>query len=214
VPRGLLWLAENPEFLAFYDEYEVRVRVYGDARRYLDNPEHAHVLDAFARLAERTASHRRFRLFLGVCADSPAETVAAIGVAHFRAHGRLPDHRRLVEAYYGEYVPPARLFIGFEPPAAFDMPLIATGREDLYFTVSPSPYLDRETLRAILHDHLYSRRENKSYSEFSSGDWRAMAEFYALNRRGVLGLGRRHPAGFWYPLPQVELPPVMNDDTM
>src|SRR6185436_5624594 len=33
VPGGLLWLVQNPEFLQFYDEYDVRVSVYGDVRR-------------------------------------------------------------------------------------------------------------------------------------------------------------------------------------
>ena len=214
VPDGLLWLAENPDFLRFYEEYEVRVRVYGDVRRFFENTEHEHVLDVFDRLAERTAKHRRYRLFLGVCANDPAENIAAIAVQHFQAHGRPPDKREIVEAYYGEYVPPADLFIGFQPPAAFDMPLINTGEEDLYFTVSPSPYLDAETLRAILYDHLYMRREREAYGEYTPADWRDLAEFYEINRRRVLGLGQRHPAGFWYPRPLVELPPRMNDDTM
>jgi tuberculosinol/isotuberculosinol synthase len=214
VPGGLLWLAENPEFLRFYDEYDVRVRVYGDARRYFGGPEHAQVLEAFDRLAVRTASHQRFRLFLGVCAHAPAETVAAIGARHQQEHGSLPDYRQIVEAYYGEYVPPVDLFIGFEPPAAFDMPLIATGEEDLYFTVSPSPYLERATLRAILYDHLYSRREDEDYRRMTERDWQAMGEFYRLNRTSVLGLGRRHRAGFWHPIPQVELPPTLKNDTI
>ena len=213
VPAGLLWLAHNPDFLNFYEEYDVRVRVYGDARRFFEHTEHAHVLDAFDELAQRTASHKRFRLFLGVCAHAPAETVAAIAVRHFQAQARLPDHRQIVEAYYGEYVEPVDLFIGFEPPAAFDMPLIATGGEDLYFTISPSPYLESEALRSILYDHLYSRKASGSYADLSSNDWHAMSEFYAHNRRHALGVGRRHRSGaFWYPLPQVVLPPGMADD--
>lgn len=213
IPAGFLWLAEHPDFLKFYDDYRVRVRVYGDARRYFEHTEHAHVLEAFDRLARRTAAHDRFRLFLGVCAHSPAETVAAIGVGHFQKQGGLPDHRQIVEAYYGEYVPPVDLFIGFEPPAAFDMPLVSTGQEDLYFTVNPSPYLDAQTLRAILHDHLYARRADENYGAMTAADWQVMGEFYALNRGNVLGLGRRHRSGFWFPLPQVELPPSLNDDS-
>jgi hypothetical protein len=119
-----------------------------------------------------------------------------------------------VAAYYGEFVPPADLFIGFQPPAAFDMPLLNCGEEHLYFTVAPSPYLDAQALRAILYDHLYLRQERDAYGEYTAAHWQALADFYAANRGSVLGLGRRHPAGFWHPVPQVTLPPGWNDDTM
>jgi tuberculosinol/isotuberculosinol synthase len=216
IERGLaVWFGQNPAFLDFYDSYDVRVRVYGDARRYFQNTPHAHALDAFDELAQRTASHRRYRLFFGVCAHDPMETVAEIASRFYQEHGRLPDKRQIVEAYYGEYVEPVDLFIGFaDRPAVFDMPLIATGSEDLYFTVSPSMYLDAYTLRAILYDHLYARRvEDVSYAALSPEDWQTLADFYALNCRRVLGLGHKHTSGnFWYPLPQVELPPHMVND--
>jgi len=211
---ALVWFAQNQDFLDFYDAYDVRVSVYGDARRYFQNTPYACTLDAFDELARRTASYRRYRLFFGVCAHDPAETIAAIAVRFYQEHGRLPDKRQIVEAYYGQYVEPVDLFIGFDRPAAFDMPLIATGSEDLYFTVSPSPYLDAHTLRAILYDHLYARQVDKAdYAALSPEDWQTLADFYALNRRHVLGLGHKHKSGsFWHPLPQVELLPHMTND--
>ena len=215
IERGLTaWFGQNPDFLDFYCSYDVRVRVYGDARRYLQNTPYAHVLDAFDEIAQHTATHRRHRLFFGVCAHDPVETIAEIAVHFYQEHGCLPNKRQIVEAYYGEYVEPVDFFIGFDRLAAFDMPLIATGSEDLYFTVSPSPYLDAYTLRAILYDHLYIRRvDEANYAALSPEDWQALADFYALNRRHVLGLGHKHTSGnFWYPLPQVELPSHMAND--
>jgi len=210
---GLVWLTQGQGLLDFYDAYDVRVRFYGDAGRYLRDTPYARVLDGFDALTQRTDAHRRFRLFFGVCAHDATETVAEIGVRFYEERGRLPDRREIVTAYYGEYVEPVDFFIGFEPPAAFDMPLIATGSEDLYFTVSPSPYLDAQTLRAILYDHLYCRRVSEDYSTLSPQDWQLLKDFYTLNRRRVLGLGRRDGSGrFWYPLPQVELPPAMADE--
>jgi len=210
---GLLWFATNREFLDFYDAYDVRVRVYGDAARYLEDTPYEGALEAYDDLARRTASHRRRRLFFGVCAHDATETIARIAVQFFREHGHLPDRRQIVEAYYGEYVEAVDLFIGFDRPAAFDMPLVATGSEDLYFTVSPSPYLDAHTLRAILYDHLYARRvDDTDYTALSPEVWRTMAEFYRLNRHHVLGLGRKHASGgFWYPVPQVVLPSDLKD---
>lgn len=207
IAQGLLWFAEDANFNAFYDAYDVRVRVYGDSERYLRDTPYAPVLDAFERLAERTASHSTRRLFFGVCGHDPAETVAAIGAQFAGLYGRLPDKREIVESYYGEYVEPVNLFIGFDRPAAFDMPLIATGHEDLYFTVSPSPYMDERTLRSILYDHLYARRINEQYSQLTSEDWQTLTNFYRANRHHVLGVGHQAADGaIWYPLPQVELP--------
>lgn len=96
------------------------------------------------------------------------------------------------------------------PEAAYDMPLIAIGREDLYFTVSPSLYMDKEILRAILYDHLYSRKLSETYDEFSQEMWKTMGEFYKLNRKKILGVGSRYKnSSFWYPDNQVELPPPL-----
>jgi hypothetical protein len=115
----------------------------------------------------------------------------------------------LVEAHYGEYVEPVDFFIGFGPPTVFDMPLIATGNEDLYFSVSPSPYLDTPTLQAILYDLLYARRvDDTDYACLTPAERQAMADFCAPNRRPVLGLGQKHTSGyFWQPVPQGVLPP-------
>jgi len=206
---ALLWFAQDSHFLEFYDAYDVRVRVYGDTERYLRNTPYEPALAAYDELARRTAHHHTFRLFFGVCAHDAAETVAELGVRFYQQHGRLPDKREIVEAYYGEWVAPADLFIGFDRPSAFDMPLVAIGREDLYFTVSPSPYMDAQTLRAILYDHLYARKVDEHYDDPAT--LRQMGDFYALNRHHVLGIGRQAGDGrWWYPLPQVELLPEMN----
>ncbi len=208
---ALLWFAQNRHFVDFYAAYDVRVRVYGDTERYLKNTPYEPALAAYADMAQQTASHKTFRLFFGVCAHDAAETVAAFGVHFYQQYGRLPNKREIVEAYYGEWVASVDLFIGFDRPAAFDMPLVATGREDLYFTVSPSPYMDEYTLRAILYDHLFARKVSEQYEDAAAR--RAMGEFYALNRHHVLGIGRQAASGsFWYPLPQVHLLPTMGAD--
>jgi hypothetical protein len=207
IEPGLMWFTHNQAMLDFYDAYDVRVRVYGDTQRWFGHTPYAHVLETFDEIARRTAAHRRHRLFFGVCAHDPAETIAEIAVRFHREHDRLPDKRQIVEAYYGEYVAPLSFFIGFDRPTVFDMPLVATGSEDLYFMVSPSLYLDAYTLRTILYDHVYTRRVNEDYTQLTSYDWQVLAEFYRHNRQHVLGVGRQLADGrFWYPLPQVILP--------
>jgi tuberculosinol/isotuberculosinol synthase len=207
--KGLVIFAEDRGLLAFYEAYDVRVRVYGDADRYLNNTIYADALDTYECLTQQTRHHDRHRLFFGVCAHDAAETIARIGHRFYQEHNRVPSKREIVEAYYGEWVGSVDLFIGTDRLAAFDMPLISTGDEDLYFTVAPSPYMDARTLRAILYDHMYVRRiDDTGYSKLSASDWQTLREFYWRNRHSVLGLGRQDPSGrFWYPLPQVDLTP-------
>ena len=203
----MVLLATAPRFPEFYREYDVRVRFYGDYRRFFAPTAYSYVSGIFDEIVAQTASHHRHRLFFGVCAHDATETVGELAVQYHSEHGRLPDKKKLVEMYYGEYVEPVSLFIGFDKPCAFDMPLVATGSEDLYFTVSPSPYLSPGQLRAILYDHLYSRRTGEmDYATLEAGEWRAMDEFYRANADRTLGVGTK--AGqIWYPLPQVVSPP-------
>jgi len=209
---GLSWFARGQDFLDFYDAYDVRVRVYGDYRRYLASTPYAGVIDDFKAVEQRTASHDRYRLFFGVCAHDAAETVAEIGVHFHQTYGRLPNKRELVEAYYGEYVASVDFFIGFDKFAAFDMPLVSTGNEDLYFTVAPSPYLHTQQLRNILYDHLYARpKEESSYTETTEADWAMMRDFYQANVGNTSGIGVCHAGGIWYPLPQVKLPDTLDN---
>ena len=204
--EGLALLATHPAFLEFYQAYQVRVRFYGDYRRFLDSTPYAYLVDLLDEVTVQTAAHDRHRLFFGVCAHDATETIAGLAVRYHTKHGQVPDKRTLVELYYGEYVEPADLFIGFDKFCVFDMPLLATGDEDLYFTVSPSPYLSERQLRAILYDHLFTRRgEEQDYSILGHDGRQWMKDFYGRNREKTLGVGLKK-GEIWYPLPQVELP--------
>jgi tuberculosinol/isotuberculosinol synthase len=212
---GMARLGTRSDFLDFYDAYKVRVRFYGDYRRFLDPMPHSGLSQVFDATTARTLSHDRHRLFFGVFAHDAAETIADLSVEYHEKHGRVPDKRALVELYYGEHVTPVDLFIGFDKFSAFDMPLVSTGEEDLYFTVAPSPYLTERQLRIILYDHMYLRPEQATdYSDFTPQDWALMREFYEANLDKTQGVGMRvTPASFWYPLPQVELPDRLNESS-
>jgi tuberculosinol/isotuberculosinol synthase len=205
--EGLAWLATHDAFLDFFDTYGVRVRFYGDHRRHFAATPHAYLSDLFDDLTARTLTHDRYRLYLGLFAHDASETIARLSVEYYLKYGHVPDKRTLVELYYGEYVPPVDFFIGFDRFSVFDMPLVATGDEDLYFTVTPSPYLNEPQLRTILYDHLYSRRgAEPDYSAMEPDEWNLMRDFYHTNMGKTSGVGARTPSGIWYPLPQVDLP--------
>lgn len=199
--QGIARLVTEPHFLDFYDAYQVRVRFYGDYRRYLANTPYESLIGLFDQIAERTRSHDRNRLFFGMFANDPSEQIAEFGARYFQEHRRTPDRRTLVSLYYGEYVDPVNFFIGFDRLSAFDMPLLATGNEDLYFTISPSLDLTARQLRHILYDHLYARKTPEpDYETLSPDDLAWMQTFYAANHERTLGLGVPL-GGIWYPIP-------------
>lgn len=211
--EGMARLGTHDDFLNFYEAYEVRVRFYGDYKNYLDPMQADHLSTIFDRITGETLSHDQYRLFFGVFAHDAVETVAALSAEFYDEHGYAPDRHALVKLYYGEHVAPVDLFIGFDKFSAFDMPLLSTGEEDLYFTVAPSPYLTQRQLRVILHDHLYVRPEQRTdYSDLAPDDWALMHDFYHANLEKTQGVGARRTGGsFWHPLPQVELPASLKD---
>lgn len=211
VAAALRQLVEDPIFVNFYRAYGVRVLFYGDYRKYLKGTPYAQLGDLFDQIARDTAQNRRSRLLFGVFGQDATETVAELSILYFLEHGQAPDKRKLVELYYGEEVAPVDLFIGFDRFSAFDMPLVATGSEDLYFTVSPSPYLSERQLRCILYDQLYARRAvEPDYESLPVEAVERMRSFYHLNQDLTQGVGILRD-GFWYPLPQVTLPPGFRD---
>jgi tuberculosinol/isotuberculosinol synthase len=206
VMDGLVRLAEHPDFLRFYDEYNVRVRFYGDYRRELTGTVFSPLIEKFDSLTHRTRDHKRARLFFGVFASDLTETCAALAVDFHKQHSRVPTRSEMVEMVYGEYVDPVDFFIGFDKLSAFDYPLLASGEEDLYFTVAPSLYLGQKQLREILFDHLFTRRSNEpEYEELTREDWGWMRSFYAENKTRTVGLGTLR-SNIWYMGPGAKWP--------
>jgi tuberculosinol/isotuberculosinol synthase len=201
--EALTFLTDHPKFLAFYASQSVRVRFYGDYVQYFTGTPYAYLLEHINTVVEKTFAHEGCRLFWGVCADDGTETTASLAIKYYKEHGCEPDKQTLVKMYYGEDISPVDLFITASKPRAFDMPLITNGREDLYFTVAPSPYLTETQLRDILHDHLYERpKEQFNYQAMTPEDWHSLHQYYEANKKKTLGVGSKHQEwGIWRPLP-------------
>jgi tuberculosinol/isotuberculosinol synthase len=203
--KGFEMVTKHDLFLEFYREFDVQVRFYGNYAQYFDQTEYQYLIDDFERIAQETADHRSHRLFWGLFANDATEAVGKIAIEHYKEFNRAPNRKEIVTAYYGTYVEPVDLFLGFDKFSAFDMPLLATGNEDLYFTVSPTLYLTKEQLRTILYDHIYSRKEMDDYPDMSGEEWDQMRTFYAINKGNTQGIGAKK-GNIWYPLSQVEIP--------
>lgn len=199
--EGLARIVTHPIFLSFYEEYDVRVRFYGDYRSHFVNTPYEQLSNLFDGIAETTGHNNRFRLFFGAFADNLNSTaeVAELAIAYYKKHGQTPDRKTIVEMYYGEYVEKANLFIGFDRLATFDYPLINSGEEDLYFTVAPSSYMTELQLRTILYDHLFSRRVKEvEHISLPPQELLPLSNYYRSNTLTTIGVGRLLD-GTWIP---------------
>lgn len=188
---GLVRTATDESYRQFYEQYRVRVRFYGDYREVLTGTPYEYALSSIVDLVEATKDNTGYRLFFGVFADESTETIARLSVQHYLDHGSIPDKQTLIRQYYGEDLPPVSLFIGFDRFSVFDMPLLATGEEDLYFSVSPSPYMTDHQLRAILYDHLYVRpTPEPDYTQWTESELQWLRQYYRENRDRAFGVGK------------------------
>ena len=197
--NGLVRTATDKNYREFFEKYQVRVRFYGDYRDVLKGTEYESVLGSLYEVMEATKNNTMVNLFFGVFADEVTETISRLSVEHYLAHGAIPDKNTLIRKYYGEDLPPVSLFIGFDKFSVFDMPLLATGEEDLYFAISPSPYMTERQLRAILYDHIYVRRTPEpDYTKLGKDELHWLREYYHTNKDLVFGVGKLK-FNLWFP---------------
>lgn len=188
--EGLVRTATDAGYREFFDRFDVKVRFYGDYRDVLTGTPYEYALQSIYEVSEATKHHTRFRLFFGVFADEVTDTLARLSVEHYLAENSVPDSGTLIRKYYGEDVPPVSLFIGFDKFSVFDVPLLTTGAEDLYFSHSPSPYMTQRQLRAILYDHLYVRpTPEPDYTKLSLNELEWLRDYYHNNRDYAFGVG-------------------------
>jgi len=203
--NGLVRTATDGNYREFFEKYNVRVRFYGDFREVLTGTVYEYALKSIYEVTEATKQHSGCRLFFGVFADEATETVSRLSVEHFLAQGAVPDKQTLVRKYYGEDLPPVSLFIGFDKFSVFDMPLLTTGEEDLYFSLSPSPYMTERQLRAILYDHIYVRpTPEPDYTKLESQEIEWLRNYYRDNKDYAFGVGKLK-FNLWFPETRNEL---------
>lgn len=196
---GLVRTATDRAYRDFFEKYNVRVRFYGDYHDVLKSTPFEYVLGALYEVMEATQHNTAHNLYFGVFADDAAGTIARLSVEHYLAHNAIPDQSALIRAYYGEDLPPVSLFIGFDKFSVFDMPLLSSGEEDLYFSVSPSPYMTERQLRAILYDHLYLRRVSEpDYTQMTAQELDWLRNYYRTHRDLALGVGKLQ-FNLWFP---------------
>ena len=198
---GLLQLADDAVYQEMFAA-GLQIRFYGDYEEVLNTPSLRPLLQACAQLTAATESNEGPLLLIGLFADTPYQTLARLSVEFAKREGYPPNRQQLIEAYYGTAVPDLSLYLGFAQLALFDAPLLATGQEDLYATLAPSPSLTENQLREILYDHLLTRPTAEiSYESLSNEALEALAEYNKRYSGATLGIGRIDPlTGIWNPI--------------
>jgi adenosine tuberculosinyltransferase len=199
VVRGLASWLTSTEFTHFCNLLGVRVNFYGDWRRYFTANDWLELAGIFDSVITDTRANGPRRLFFGVCANSALNHLLELAFAHQQETGMIPDLPALTRRYYSEDITPANLYLSCNKPAVFDVPLLIGDRTDLYFAVSPLLYLEQQSLRAVLFDHLYLRQATEpAYAMLPDEARTRMRTFYRRHRQDVLGVGRWMD-DIWYP---------------
>jgi len=178
------------------------VRCYGDWRRQTKGLPGAETLEQVLDDCAATKHTGSRRIFYGLWADD-----VLIGLADDLAHTRSEPEpleftrEAIVTRYYGEYVKPTDIYIGFGRPTVYDVPMLVTSQTDLYYTVVPSLDLDARLFRMIVWDHLAGRWTQQEWDGVTETDFKALNTFYEVHHDTVLGLGEVDPlTGIWQPL--------------
>ena len=196
---GIARLAQSSIFTDFYHNYDVRVRFYGDWRRQVQGLPGSEALTLALNSCAATRHTGSRRIFYGLWADDMLVTIVD-DLARSRSEVVEFTREAIVTRYYGEYVKPTDLYIGFGRPTVFDVPMLVTSQTDLYYTVAPSLDLDVRLFRMIVWDHLVGRWTQQEWDGLTETDLAALKTYYTSQHEAVLGLGEVDAAtGIWYP---------------
>lgn len=196
---ALTRLARLPTFTDFYDEYNVRVRFYGNWRRQVTGLPGADALVAALDGCAATQHTGPRRIFYGLWAEDMLANIVD-DLARSRHEPLEFTREAIVTRYYGEYVRPTDIYIGFGRPCVYDVPMLVTSQTDLYYTVVPSLDLDARLFRMTVWDHFVGRWTQQKWDGLTEADFAALRAFYEAHHDCVLGLGEVDAAtGIWFP---------------
>lgn len=194
---GLELLFSSDDWWQFYQEYDVRVRVYGDLS-LLANSECEPALAWIETMVARTAVHEFHTLYFAI-GEPPTlgEGIAEMGVRFWQENGRFPTLSEQICYYYGEPLPTADFFIMTSKMSGLGaLPrFLVNGDTEAYFLPSAGAMgLNAHTWRLILYDMLFARvgLNGKYVQEVMSAEERAaLSAVYRDDAQTVIGLGEQ-----------------------
>ncbi len=189
-------LFTGAEWLEFYADWDVRVRVYGDLS-ILAQTDCEQVLQWIESVQQTTRTHASHTRFLGIGGESWVGHDALVATARFyKRYQREPSPDELIEFLYGRPVPLADFFIMCSKLAGVGaLPALICGKDtQVYYLPVPSASgLTEYTYRAILYDLLCMRENDAKGPGYAldSKERKTLRTWYADHAQVVIGLGRR-----------------------
>ena len=197
-------ILNEEKWVNFYEENDIRVRIYGDVNLIQSLGYHDFVKWA-RKIEAATESNSRHTLFWGYACTGSIETMRIINLCinFYEQNGRHPSNQEIKELYYGVNVDDVDIFI--RPGEIRDsdcQPPLISGNAQMYFPMCPLTELDESFFKEILYDYLFCRitsRGKKEYSgQMGSSDLQRIKSFYEQNRDTIIGLGEKI-GSFWVP---------------
>lgn len=186
-----------------YNEHNIGVKFRGGWQQLFDRLGANDLSERYAALEARTIAKSDRWLVWFVAEDLIPQSMMPQVTEYVAEHGTLPERTELAEQYYGRPLDSVDIFISNNKFAVNGMcpPLLTLA--NLYFTVSPSFYMDKKQWRRILYDYLFMRRGHyRDYTKLTPEAVQDMRSFYQANRGVTMGVGRYHqPSQTWRPTP-------------
>ena len=191
-----------------YKNYDIAVSFRGPWSLVMQEAGISELFEASQSLENETLG-RNNKLIWSTEDDAIPASVIPFLVDYYAKTGQIPDTASLCNIYYGHSFSHVDIFISNNKPNLQGQipPLLTVG--DVYFTISPSLYMDKQQWRSILYDHLFARKKTyRKYTAMSPETIDEMRLFYRVNKGATLGVGSFHEASqTWRPL----LPNTMQD---
>lgn len=213
INHGLKRILHDEEWLKFYDDNKIKVKIYGDYDTF-SRSGYGIVSEWIDDVQFRTRKHDRHVLYYGLVCSGRGEYDRLIdhAVAFYQEHGRRPSREEQLEWYFNGKVEDVDLFIRTSAIRDSDLqPHFISGvKTQMYFTFAPFPFMNSNTLREILYDYLYSRplsygTDTEASRIINGSEAELVKNYYVNNSDAVVGIGKRI-GDFWLPMVNLKSP--------
>jgi hypothetical protein len=179
------------EWLNFYRERNVRVRIYGDLDS-LNLPEYLGTKAWIEQIQEQTVHHDGHDLYIGIGGEPWVGWDAVVGAIRFHEKYRRQPmvKEEIIDFIYEKALPPADFVILSGKPGGLGaLPALICGKNThLYYLPAPGvAALTQSAFRAILYDLIFIRKHGY---EVSPEERERLRDWYQTHSEIVIGLGQ------------------------
>ncbi len=222
IENGVRPVFQGEKWLDFYNEYDIKVKIYGDLD-YIKKCGYSKLVDWAMELEKNTSHHKTHRIYWGLACSNNFEQkrLFDLGINFYKEFGRHPNSDEKIKLYFGENVDEVDILIRSTEIRDSDLqpPIISGKKTQMYFLVAPNDISFNENVfKEILFDFLYCRTNifgNRMYydEDLENVDIKALQQYYELNKHLIIGIGNRI-GKFWIPYLNIKIPKKLKKDKL